>query len=297
MSRVQADPARYLPREQDPGGGTIGALGGMRQAYDAFAPGLQAPGAGESAVRGLASTGARNMGAANTQDQYFRQFQNQIGQDPGLGAYYDRAADRFSTGMNAQLAARGGYGSSRGLEALSEGLGGLEAQRAAEEADYMLRQQQLGGQLAQQAGQSQLGWMTNVGKLGLGGDQAALARAGLGMQGGEAMDRMDLFRNQQGYNQLMGITQMALPTFNDLYGEQIAGDAAYLDAVLGGNTAVGAAQMSQATGNAADTAAKKQEMAEAAAAVFTGGASLAATGAPGSSAEGGGGGGWAGGII
>lgn len=244
----------YMP--QDPGGGTIGNSFRLGDEQAFFQDQFRQPGAGEAGALGLAANRAQT-GAGNTQQQYSQQFNQQIGQDPGLGAYYDRAADRFSTGMNAQLAARGQYGSSRGLGALSEGLSGLQGQRAQQEADYMLQQQQLGGTLANQAGQSQLGWTTNLGKLGLGADQMGLSRASQGVGAAQAADAGFIDQQDALFNRVAGLTNTTMGAFNDIYGNEITTEQQYLDAVQGGTLATGAAKAGQATGDAADSAANK----------------------------------------
>ncbi len=175
------------PTTQAPQGTPFLQQEGQREQF--FDPTLfEAPWAGEQAAQGFIQQGAPQAGLQNVAMQNYQQFQNQIGTDPGLGAYYDRAKGRLSADMNQQLAARGGYRGTVGAGMVGDALGGLEAQRAKEEADYMLNQQALGAQSAAQASQAMLGWTTGLGALGLGADASARGRLGLGMQGATAAD-------------------------------------------------------------------------------------------------------------
>jgi hypothetical protein len=158
---------------------------------------------GEDFAKSAAAYNARNMGGQNLATQNYQQFQNQIGRDPGLGAYYDRAKQRTSADMNQQLASRGAYGSSVGLGMVGDAMAGLDAQRAKQEAGYMLKQQQLGGQLAGQASNSMLGWTQGLGGLALAGDRQGLASA-------TAADSGLLDRRGMAYDHLSGLTGMAL---------------------------------------------------------------------------------------
>jgi hypothetical protein len=149
---------------------------------------------------------------------------------PGFDAFYDRARERQAGGMNDQLAARGQYGSSAGVDQISQGMSDLNAQQANREADFMLSQQGQALQGAQQADMSNQGILGMQGqfanqaqgqglaRLGLGGslagqsfneqlgreslfgqqagqaDSSAVARFGAGLQGSQAADQATLAR-------------------------------------------------------------------------------------------------------
>jgi len=111
---------------------------------------------------------ASNM-AASAYNNYESQ-RNELGALPGLDPYYDRARERTAGDLNRQLAARGGYNTSRGLNMLSDASQGLTAEQANREADYALKRSQNamnwaqgGAQAAQGADNSSL----NQGKLDL----------------------------------------------------------------------------------------------------------------------------------
>jgi hypothetical protein len=112
----------------------------------------------------------------------------QLSQNPNFDAFYDRARERQAGSMNDQLAARGGYGSSAGLDMMMQGQADLNAQQANREADYLA---QVAGQ-ADQARAAQMG-------LGLGAagqaDTTGLARL---RAGGEAAGQAQQFREARG---------------------------------------------------------------------------------------------------
>jgi len=179
---------------------------------------------GEDFARGATELGMAQMGPDNTANQYFQQFQNQIGQDPGLGAYYDRAKTRTSADMNQQLASRGAYGSSVGLGMVGDAMAGLDAQRAKEEADYMLQQQDLGGLLAGQAGRSMMDWTGRLSDVALGGDRAAMERLSQGMIGATSADAGFLDRDRAMWDQIFGATGMATGTIGGIQGNELTAD-------------------------------------------------------------------------
>lgn len=171
----------------------FGAPGTAETWYGDNASRFAAPGAGQqywNQVQG-------NMNSPTASSQYFDQFQQQ---EPGLGQYYDRAKERTAGSINDQLAARGGYGSSRGLGLLGDAMSGLEAERANREADYSLRQAQTGGQLAQAADAANLGKTMGYGNLaGQAGSQDLARLMGAGQFAGQAQTQ-GLNRMVQGGN-------------------------------------------------------------------------------------------------
>ena len=59
--------------------------------------------------------------------------------DPNLGRYYDDAFDRGAGQINRQLAARGQFGSTRGMQQIGDYGAALQADRARNEAEYGLK--------------------------------------------------------------------------------------------------------------------------------------------------------------
>ena len=163
------------------------------QAYDQHKNTFAGPGQGEqywNQVQGKFND------PVNAQAAYNRA--NNRSDDPGLGAYYDRAKKETADGMTNQLAAMGMYGSSVGAQKMGNALSGLDAERANREADYVMRQDQLVGQLAGQADSQ------NQSLLGLGGQmsnnaqQLGQSRAQAGLGAATAVDSADLSRFNSG---------------------------------------------------------------------------------------------------
>ncbi|RMG11328.1 MAG: hypothetical protein D6731_15725 [Planctomycetota bacterium] len=156
--------------------------------------------------------------------QFFDAFRQQ---DPGLGAYYERAKERQAADINQQMAARGGFGSSAAVDHLSQALTDLEAQRANREADYMLQQQALGAQLANQAD------LRNQALLGLGAQVAgqasntALNRLGQAGQLALGVDAADLARLNAGMNAATNAQQLRRQRARD-YISDLFNPAAFL---------------------------------------------------------------------
>ncbi len=231
-------------RSAAPGGAILSRPGQREQFYDPAD--YTTPGFGETFGQQAVTQGQAQMGPQNVANQYFQQYQQQIGQDPGLGAYYDRAKARTSADINQQLASRGAYGSSVGLGMVGEALGGLEAQRAKEEADYMLQQQGLGGQLAGQAASSMLGWTQGLGGLGLGTDAAQRARMGLGIQGATAADAGMLDRGSMISDIAYRNAQLAMAGIGGAQAEALAADQATFDAAMAAKYGLGTEGYNQA---------------------------------------------------
>lgn len=128
-------------------------------------------------------------------------------QNPGLDAYYQRQYDVGAGRINNQLAARGMFGSSQGLQQLGNFASGLGAEQANREAQYALdRNQQILG-AAGQADQGslaranqQLNWMQGMGGLAGQADQSALSRLLGGQQAAQSVDSGQLSRLAQGMN-------------------------------------------------------------------------------------------------
>lgn len=167
----------------------------------------------------------------------------QLAQDPGLGAYYDRAKERAGADINNQLAARGGFGSSAGMGLVGEAMTDLEAQRANREADYaravagqadQMRMQQLGlgGQLA---GQAQADAMR---RLGLGGqlagaaDSSDLARLNAGMAAASQAQGLRRQRGRDYMGDVFAPSQLQAGILGQGMEGMLAGDQALMESAL-----------------------------------------------------------------
>lgn len=140
--------------------------------------------------------------------QDFLKSRPDIKDDAGLEGYYDYAKQRGSESLNRELAARGVYGSGRGLDKLGDMFGGLEAEMANRQADYYLRAMAedrawagLGLQGSVNADLSSLrqsenerAWMSGLGDLAFQGQGAGMQRWLAGLQGAGAADSADLAR-------------------------------------------------------------------------------------------------------
>ena len=160
-------------------------------------------------------------------------------EDPGLGQYYENAGTRASGQLNTQLAGRGAYGSSQGLNMLSQQQSDLNAQQANREGDYRLRQAgqsdsmrlQQAGLAGQQAAQAQGMQQSRLGQMGQFAGAADAARLqGLNSGMGAASQAQGLRRQRgrdymgdvfspaqlgmaaqgQGMNQLLGNDQASM---------------------------------------------------------------------------------------
>lgn len=163
--------------------------------------------------------------APTTSESYFDDFQQNL---PAFGSYYDRAKERSQADINDQLAARGIYGSSKGLDVLGGAVTDLEAQRANREADYMLAQAGLGGQLAGQADANRLAQLGLGGRLAGQAQGLGLERLGLGGRLAGMADAADLSR--------LGAGMSAATTAQDLRrqrGRDYMGDVAGAGGMVG----------------------------------------------------------------
>lgn len=216
--------------------------------------GAQASFSGPSETANFRQATAGQFAGAGSGEQFWNQMQGRMQnptfseqafqglQDaPGFDAFYDRARERQAGGINDQLAARGQYGSSAGLDQISQGMSDLNAQQANREADFMLQQQQQTLGAAGQADTASQGLMG----LGVQGSTAAqqqqLARLGLGGQlAGQAFG--ERLGAQSLLGQLAGQTDQAhVGAFNALMGGAGAADQSELARVMGlGNLVSGA---------------------------------------------------------
>lgn len=197
-----------------------------------------------------------------SQDYYndFRSRMPSMANDPGLDPYYERARGRLGEDINQQLASRGMYGSSTGMDMLSEGLGGLNAEQANREADYNLRRmaeqrgwEGLGGSLAGQADQGEL--QRRLGGFGAASQAQEFARQRARDYMGDVMGTSGMMSGMAGdtYNDMLssdaqlmqnammmetGLAQAALQA--SLYNQQRQkDDASWAKGMLGGGLGKG----------------------------------------------------------
>lgn len=196
--------------------------GGMTQSPQGFD--FRSPGVGEQFFNqqqgqfaGPTRTGQQFEGAQQTfgqpgqGEQYFNQVQGKFNQPratqqqyqqfqarPEFGDYYDRAEQRTVGSMNDQLAARGAYGGSAGMDQIGQALADLNAQRANREADYALQAAQTGGQLAQAADANRRADLGMFGDLAFGAQGLEQQRAMQGLQGAQMADQQALQNTMSG---------------------------------------------------------------------------------------------------
>lgn len=167
---------------------------------------LRGPGEGEEFVGDtLTKYKGGTPGTSNRAEEAFQQFQETrpgIDFDAGLDPYYENAKERGAEELNRQLAARGVFGSGRGVDKLSDMFTGLEAEQANRESDFKLRQlaegrqwDSLMGDLAGSAdmssrlgAQNELAWTQGLGNLALGAQGLGIDRFRAGTTASAAAD-------------------------------------------------------------------------------------------------------------
>lgn len=181
------------------------------QQWDAMKGQFNAPGAGQS------SNNAQTMF-----DQY-QGTQRNLPADAGLSGYYDNAVQHATGDINKQLASRGLFGSSEGLNQLGHATTDLRAEEANRNADYRLKTDAanqawtgLGGNLAggadassRQGSQNELSWLN-------AGMQNALGAEGARTE-----------RTQNFFNNTILPAQMQAGMQTDAYNQMQQGDQDY----------------------------------------------------------------------
>jgi hypothetical protein len=206
------------------------------------------------------------------------------GSPQDMSPFYDNAVRKTGEGIERAYAARGMRGGSAELDQLSEANTNLRAQEARDNASYGLQRYGLGGQLASGADassgrdvQNQLGWLTGMGGLGLGVQNADLnrlmAQAGIasgldstnlnwlnsGMNAANAAQGAMATRGQNFFNNNLNATQAETNPMMGIYLQMLQNDAALQNAAIdastgyareGANQSVqGRAQTEQGIGN------------------------------------------------
>lgn len=273
------NPGSFAPYQSSPGMGGANTAG--LQSLDISGPGAselfygnnqdayQTPGQTENwwnrnqGQFGQAGTGETYANAAlnryfgrepqgtNIQQQTYDQFQQDrpnIATDPGLSPYYANARKVGQEALNNQMAARGGFNSSAGLDQLNTFNQGLAGDQANREAQYNLQRlgeqrawDQLGGQLAsgldQNAlanSQNQMGWAQALGGLANQGQGMQLSRLNAGMSGAGNADTAMLNRLNQGMSAANTTQQNQMQRAQQLFGNQMTLGGALSD--MAGNT-------------------------------------------------------------
>lgn len=203
--------------------------------------------------------GQYGQGGPGNAQAWFDQFKKpDIAADPGLDPYYQRAAGRMTTDINNQLAARGQFGSSAGMQQLSEGLGGLNAEQANREAQYNLQRlgeqrawEGLGGQLAGQADQGALSWLMGMGNLAGQADSSDLSRLLAGMNSAYGAQGLARQRGQDFYNNLLGASLPMAGMAGDTYSDMLGTDASLMNNSLMMESGLAQAALNQSMYNQA----------------------------------------------
>lgn len=242
----------------------------------------QQPGMAESFASGAQGQygGGKNPKVAGNSQDYFQQFQKNkpnIAEDPEFGAYYDRAKERSASSINKQLAARGLYGSSGGLDQLGQAMTDLDAQRANREADYNLQRRGeerqwagLGGSLAGQAdsnslaqSNNELSWMSGLADVANMGQGNQMNRLGQGQAAanqaqGMGFDRLGMGQNfafgaqdagqgraQQLFNNNMAMANPLAGLMTGSYNDMLGMDQMLMDSGMGMELGLGAEALNQ----------------------------------------------------
>ena len=203
-----------------------------QQGMRAVQAGYQSPGASEQFFNRVA-------GGANDPTR-----SEMLASNPQLDALYDRQREKTAGAMNDQLAARGGFGSSAGVNMIGDALSNIGAQQAAKEADYnariaqqadaaRLNQLQAYGGLAQQAQQGQLGRLGGAMSSFMGGDQTEITRLNAMMN---AATQAQGLRRQRGQDYLGNLQSSQFPMMS-IIGQGLQGMLAQDQALMDSATA------------------------------------------------------------
>lgn len=204
--RFQGEGSSYGERFQDSGGPHFsnygadafrrGAAGTGPDYTGRYAPGAMAAMGNATGLEREAAGGAGSQ-RVNSQDVFSQFFQplsqasesEGVARDPGLKAYYDRAAETGQEQIDKASAARGLFSSGSALDESRELAKDLGADRAKNEADYRLR-------VAGQADQQRLARMGLAGTLGSSADAANVAGSANRRSWLESADKSMLARDE-----------------------------------------------------------------------------------------------------
>lgn len=120
-------------------------------------------------------------GTTNRAEEAYQSFKGT--QPVNMDPYYDREVQTGTNDINRQLASRGMFGSTVGMNQLGNAIGGIRAQQAKDEAGYQLQRGGLLGTLAsgadtssQAQSRNQLDWTKGLGDIAHNADTSNLAR-------------------------------------------------------------------------------------------------------------------------
>jgi hypothetical protein len=176
-----------------------------KQVADDFQRGSQGESAGQDYWQGV--NGKYGAGGPGYSTDAYSQFDQNVGADAGLDAYYDAAFAKTSRQLDRASAARGQFNSSEAMRGQRDASVALNAEQANREADFRLRSQQLRQQGASAASADELGWTQGMGQLAFGAADERLryGESAAGMASNAQQLGMD--RLASGYNAAMGIDQ------------------------------------------------------------------------------------------
>ncbi len=205
--------------------------------------------------------GGKNPKVSENSQSYFQEFnanKPSVAEEPGFGAYYDRAKTRSASGINKQLAARGLFGSTGGMDQIGQAMTDLDAQQANREADYNLSRlgeqrqwESLGGNLAGQAdsnsmnqSQNALSWMQGLGNLANAGQGMQMSRLGQGQDAANAAQTQGFNRLGQGQNFAFGAQDAGQGRAQQLFNNNMGMGGALSNQMMGAyNDMLGMDQM------------------------------------------------------
>lgn len=141
--------------------GVWGKMGEGEKRASAVSEELAQGGSGQKYWEGV--QGKYNAGGPGYVSDAYKSFDAAV--DPNLGSYYDNAFDHAAGGINKQLAARGQYGSSTGMQQIGMAATDLNAARANREAAYGLERYRTKMAGAQAASGDELGWTKGLGDI------------------------------------------------------------------------------------------------------------------------------------
>lgn len=240
------DSAPFTPYSTGPGlqagtdqaGGSLDMMkpGAGEQFFADNKDAYQTPGMAETYASDVLGKygGGQNPHVSNDAEGAYQQFQAST--PANMDPYYDRQRQVLSNQMNGQLASRGAYGSSVGLNSLAGGMADIGAQQAKDEASYGLSRAGLAGTLARGADTSSLGqsnnelsWTNGLGGLAGQGESAEINRLNAGMNAGLGAQGAQMQRGQNYFNNEMSMGGAMSGIMQDAYTPGFAGDAAILD--------------------------------------------------------------------
>jgi hypothetical protein len=184
-----------------------------------------------------------------------------------FGAYYDRAAEKATQGLNNQLAARGQYGSGVGLGMIGTQLADLRAQEAKDKADYGLKRSadlrdwtNTVSDIAHTGDVSQLERWNATGQGAGLADATGLARWKAAQQGAESAQDSQRTRGQDMFNNNLGLGAANSGIAGAAYGSAATQDSALLDAINALKMGKGTEGVAGATSAANATAAQQAQL-------------------------------------